>query len=344
MTARPGPTNSLVDVAGLAVGHHERVEPGWATGSTVVLCPQGATAGVDVRGGGPGTRETDLLDPSHLVQQVHAVLLTGGSAFGLAAADGVVAWLDERGHGLQVGLEPGQVVPIVPGAVVFDVGVGEWAHRPDASFGRAACDAAGTTAVAQGCVGAGAGARAGSLKGGVGTASAVLDDGPAAGSTVAALVVVNPVGSVVDPRTGLPWGAEQALGDELGPLRPAAADELAALAALAHPGVALNTTIGVVATDAALSTPQCRRLATTGHDGLARAVRPAHSMLDGDTLFALATGDGSGVAVGVLDALSAAGADCVSRAIARAVLAATTVAGVPAHRDVLPSVTSPAPA
>ena len=337
MSRRPGSTNSLVDVTGLAVGHHQRVEPGWATGTTVVLCPDGATAAVDVRGGGPGTRETDLLDPSHLVQQVHAVVLTGGSAFGLAAADGVVAWLDERGTGLPVGLEPGQVVPIVPGAVVFDVGVGDWAHRPDAGFGRAACDAAGTGAVGQGSVGAGAGCRAGVLKGGVGSASVVLDDGPAAGSTVAALVVVNPTGSVHDPRTGLPWGAEQAIGDELGPLRAPSADELAAAGALAHPAVALNTTIGVVATDAGLSKPQCRRLATTGHDGMARAIRPAHTMLDGDTLFGLATGDGAGVAVGVLDALGAAGADCVSRAVAHAVLAATTTAGVPAYRDVFPS-------
>ncbi|GAB2925112.1 P1 family peptidase [Rhodococcus aerolatus] len=325
-----GRHDALTDVPGLAVGHHQRLEPGWATGTTVVLCPGGATAGVDVRGGGPGTRETDLLDPSHLVTQVHAVVLTGGSAFGLAAADGVVGWLDERGHGLQVGLQPGQVVPIVPGAVVFDVGVGDWAHRPDASFGRAACDAAGTGPVAQGCVGAGTGARAGVLKGGVGTASTVLDDGPAAGRTVAALVVANPTGAVVDPRTGLPWEHED---------RDARATdaELAALAALAHPSVALNTTIGVVATDAALSKPQCRRLAVTGHDGLARAVRPAHSMLDGDTLFALATGDGAGVPVAVLDAVAEAGAACVARAIGAAVLAATTTAGVPAWRDMVPS-------
>lgn len=336
--SRPGRHDGLTDVAGLSVGHHQRLEPGWATGSTVVLCPAGATAGVDVRGGGPGTRETDLLDPSHLVQQVHAVLLTGGSAFGLAAADGVVAWLDEHGHGLPVGAEPGQVVPIVPGAVVFDLGVGDWAHRPDASFGRAACEAAGTGAVAQGCVGAGTGARAGVLKGGVGTASTVLEDGPAAGRTVAALVVVNPVGSVLDPRTGLPWDVSAEQAPEVGLTGAPTAAEVAALAALERPGAALNTIIGVIATDAPLAKPQCHRLAVTGHDGLARAVHPAHTMLDGDTLFALATGDGSGVDVAVLDALDAAATDCVARAVLRGVLAATTVAGVPAHRDVLPSV------
>ena len=322
----PGPRNALTDVAGLTVGHHQRLDDGWATGTTVVLAPGGATGGVDVRGGGPGTRETDLLDPSHLVQQVQAVVLTGGSAYGLAAADGVVRWLAERGHGFPVG--PGLVVPIVPAAVLFDLRSPD--RVPDAAFGRAACEAAGL-AVAQGCVGAGTGARAGVLQGGIGTASAVLEDG----TTVGALVAVNPAGSVVDPRTGLPWAADHELDSELG-LRAPVHAEVEALAALLDHGTRLNTTIGVVATDAGLTKAQCRRLAVAAHDGLARAVRPAHSMLDGDTFFALATGGGT-VDVSHLDAITAAGADCVARAIVHAVLAATTVAGAPAYRDVLPS-------
>lgn len=332
----PGPRNALTDVAGLTVGHHQRLGDGWATGTTVVLAPAGATAGVDVRGGGPGTRETDLLDPSHLVQQVQAVVLTGGSAYGLAAADGVMGWLAERGHGFRVGPAQHHVVPIVPAAVLFDLHPavsgtgGVFGNVPDAGFGRAACDTAGLD-VAQGCVGAGTGARAGVLQGGIGTASAVLDDG----TTVGALVAVNPAGSVVDPRTGLPWAADHELDGELG-LRAPVHAEVDALGALVDGASRLNTTIGVVATDAGLTKAQCRRLAVAAHDGLARAVRPAHSMLDGDTFFALAMGQGA-VDVPRLDAITAAGADCVARAIVRAVLAATTVAGAPAYRDVLPS-------
>lgn len=327
----PGPRNALTDVAGLTVGHHQRLGDGWATGTTVVLAPAGATGGVDVRGGGPGTRETDLLDPSHLVQQVQAVVLTGGSAYGLAAADGVVGWLAERGHGFRVGPEEHHVVPIVPAAVLFDLHSSSvFGNVPDAGFGRAACEAAGID-VAQGCAGAGTGARAGVLQGGIGTASAVLDDG----TTVGALVAVNPAGSVVDPQTGLPWAADHELDSEHG-LRAPVRAEVDAFARLVDDATRLNTTIGVVATDAGLTKAQCRRLAVAAHDGLARAVRPAHSMLDGDTFFALATGSGT-VDVTRLDAITAAGADCVARAIVHAVLAATTVAGVPAYRDVLPS-------
>ncbi len=324
----PGPRDAITDVPGIRVGHHQRLDDGWATGTTVVLAVDaeggGATGGVDVRGGGPGTRETDLLDPSHLVQRVQAVLLTGGSAFGLAAADGVVGWLAERGHGFPVG--PGLVVPIVPGAVLFDLHGPVPVRTPDAAFGRAACDAAGVD-VAQGSVGAGTGARAGVLAGGVGTASAVLGDG----TVVGALVAVNPAGSVVDPRTGLLWGADG--------LRAPDPAELAAFGALQDASARLNTTIGVVATSAGLTKAQCRRVAVVAHDGLARAVRPAHSMLDGDTFFALATGTGSTDVAG-LDAITAAAADCVARAIGAGVLAATAVAGVPAYADVLPSALS----
>lgn len=284
MTTSGGP-GSLTDVPGVLVGHHQRVGRGWRTGTTVVLTPQGATGGVDVRGGGPGTRETDLLRPENLVQHVHGICLSGGSGYGLAAADGVVQHLAERGIGFPVGSEPGWVVPIVPGAVVFDLGRGgRFDHRPDRSFGQRAAAAARARPERQGTVGAGTGAIAGGLQGGVGSASTVLADG----TVVGALAVVNAAGSVVDERTGLPWAA-----DGLGLRTPSAADRrrlaihLRQVRATAPP---LNTTIGVVATSARLTKAECTKLAAVAHDGLARAVRPAHSMHDGDTIFALATG------------------------------------------------------
>ena len=212
-TLTPGPTNSLTDVDGIRVGHAQRVGDGWLTGTTVVLAPpHGAVGGVDVRGGGPGTRETDLLDPRNLVERVHAVVLSGGSAFGLAAADGVMGRLARDGVGFPMG-GPGDVVPIVPGAVIFDLGRGGvFANRPGPAMGESAYDAATAAAPApgspgQGCVGAGTGAVAGGLKGGVGTASAVLSDG----STIAALVVVNALGSSVDPA---PWWTTRTPGVE----------------------------------------------------------------------------------------------------------------------------------
>ncbi|MBT1193205.1 P1 family peptidase [Rhodococcoides kroppenstedtii] len=343
----------LTDVAGLTVGHHRAWTPdvtvatddrdgvGWATGTTVVLADGPAVAAVDVRGGGPGTRETDLLDPSHSVQRVDAIVLTGGSAYGLAAADGVMRYLEEHGRGVAMG-RPDRVVPIVPAAVIFDLPLGAWASRPDASFGYAAATAAASE-FEQGSAGAGTGARAGVLKGGVGTASATATDGPAAGLTVGALVVANPVGSAFDPRTGVLWG-------DPGVILPApTADEVAAAAALAAKDTSLNTTIGVVATDADLTASGCRRLAVAAHDGLARAIRPAHSPLDGDTFFALATGRatprGEAVPVdarmmpdlAVLHALCALAAVVTERAIARAVLTATSIAGIPAYRDVFAS-------
>src|SRR5690606_24337910 len=240
--------------------------------------------------------------------------------------------------------DPSRVVPIVPGAVIFDLPVGDWRIRPTAEFGyRAARDAAAE--FARGSVGAGVGARAGALKGGVGSASVVLDDGPAEGMTVAALIVANPVGSVFDPMTGLPWGVGTDGPGHFGLPVPDPV-HLAAANALPVKGTVLNTTIGVVATDAALGVTGCRRLATTAHDGLARAIRPAHSPLDGDTLFALATGavpipDAPLPAAFppdllVLDALCTAAAVCVERAVVDAVLSATAVAGIPAYRDLFP--------
>ncbi|WP_067841384.1 P1 family peptidase [Nocardia lijiangensis] len=348
MNAVPGPRDSLTDVAGLLVGHHHALDPdatlgsGAATGCTVVRAPGGAVASVDVRGGGPGTRETDLLDPANTVRQVHSILLTGGSAYGLAAADGVMRWLEEQGEGIP--MDPGdadRVVPIVPGAVIFDLPVGDWYVRPTAEFGYRAAAAAAAD-FERGSVGAGVGARAGSIKGGIGSASLVLGDGPAAGVTVAALVVANPVGSVFDPRTGLPWGAGTD-GPERAGLRPAAPERLARANALPVKGTVLNTTIGVVATDAPLEPSGCRRMAATAHDGLARAVRPAHSPLDGDTLFAVSTGTARPAAVPLppafpadlllLDALCTAAALCVERAILDAILTATPVAAIPTYSD-----------
>ncbi|MBU3706017.1 MAG: P1 family peptidase [Mycobacterium sp.] len=341
-------TGSITDVDGISVGHHHRCDPdatvgdpggepgtGWACGTTVVLAPPGTVGAVDVRGGAPGTRETELLDPANTVRHVDAVVLTGGSAFGLAAADGVMRWLEEHRRGVQM---KGGTVPIVPAAVIFDLPVGAWSHRPTAEFGYAAVDSAGTD-VGVGSVGAGVGARAGVLKGGVGTASTVLDSGV----TVGALVVVNSAGEVFDPATGLPWMAE--LAAEFGLSEPAP-ERIAAYAARHAESSPLNTTIAVVATDAALTKSGCRRVAVAAQDGLARAIRPAHTPLDGDTVFVLATG-AVDVApspdtpaemapdIAVVTAVAAAAADCLARAVVAGVLAATPVAGIPTYRDVL---------
>jgi L-aminopeptidase/D-esterase-like protein len=318
-----GQTNSIADVAGIRIGHVQRSGDGWLTGVTVVLPPpEGAVAGVDVRGGGPGTRETDLLDPQKMVERVHAVVLSGGSAYGLAAADGVMTELAAAATGFPVGPEPGQVVPIVPAAVLFDLGRGgDFGKRPTAEDGRAAVAVADAAAGRrQGCVGAGTGAVTGSLKGGIGTASAVLTDG----TTVAALMVANAVGSAVDPATGELYGSRFGLPGEFPQLRPHPAAGSPGAAGPALRG--LSTTIGVVATDAVLTKAQCAKVAGVGHDGLARAIRPAHSMFDGDTIFALATGTSpAAVSPEPFHELLAAAADCVSRAIAHAMLQANPV-------------------
>ncbi|MQA11158.1 MAG: hypothetical protein GEU98_21890 [Pseudonocardiaceae bacterium] len=334
-----GQHNAITDVPGVLVGHHQRVGDGWATGSTVVLTTGGAVGAVDGRGGAPGTRETDLLAPENLVQHVHAVCLSGGSAYGLAAADGVLRWLSERGHGFPVGARPYEVVPIVPAAVLFDLPLNEWGNRPDADFGYAACQAAASGAVDLGCVGAGAGARVGSLKGGIGTAS-VLDGE----FTVGALAAVNAAGEAVDPGSGRPFAAEHEIAGEFGvaawPRRPGDG--------LAGDEPRLNTTIGVVAVDAELSKAECRRLAVAAQDGLARAVRPSHTMFDGDTVFALATGarplsEETGVLGGpgraaALNRLCASAAEVFTRSVLRGLLAARTVAGLRAYRDAWPGV------
>jgi L-aminopeptidase/D-esterase-like protein len=300
------------------------------------LTPPGTVGAVDGRGGAPGTRETDLLDPSNSVRHVDGVVLTGGSAFGLAAADGVMRWLEEQGRGVAL---DGGVVPIVPAAVVFDLPVGGWRCRPDAEFGYQAAASAGTD-VAIGTVGAGVGSRAGVLKGGVGTASTTLDSGV----TVGALVVVNSAGDVVDPDTGLPWLAYQT--EEFGLIAPPS-DQLAAYADRHGELSPLNTTIAVVATDAALSKAACRRVAVAAQDGLARTIRPCHTPLDGDTVFALATGavevnpDPTTPAsmspeTPLVTAVGAAAADVLARAVLVGVLAAESVAGIPTYRGLLP--------
>ncbi|HJQ46936.1 MAG TPA: P1 family peptidase [Amycolatopsis sp.] len=324
----------ITDVPGVLVGQHERIEPGWATGTTVVLVPDGATGAVDQRGGAPGTRETNLLEPENLVQRVNAVCLSGGSAYGLAAADGVMRWLGERNLGFPMGAGPHEVVPIVPAAVIFDLPRSEWGNRPDASFGYAACEAASDRPVAEGTVGAGAGAKVGSLKGGVGSASEVVD-----GFTVGALAVVNASGEAVRFDTGEPFAGDH--GD-FGVTWPGRA------ATVPESRTDLNTTIGVVAVDATLSKAECRRLAVGAQDGLARAVRPAHTMFDGDTVFALATGRrdlpadegpfGAATRAASLDALCSAAARVFARAMVRGLLAAAPVPGLPAYRDVWPEV------
>jgi putative pantetheine hydrolase len=333
-------TNSLTDVPGFRVGHAHRTGGGALTGVTVVLAPEGgAVAAVDVRGGGPGTRETDALDPRNLVQRVDAVVLTGGSAFGLDAAGGVVAWLEEQGRGFRVGVEPTQVVPVVPTAALFDLGRGgDWRVRPDAVLGRAAVEGATDAPVAQGNVGAGTGAVVGGLKGGIGTASIRLPSGVSVGAVVA----VNAVGSAVDPATGELYAARFGRPDEFPDLRAESSPPAG--------GPSLNTTLAVVATDTTLTKAQAHKLAGTAHDGLARALRPVHLLSDGDTVFVLASGarplpvpEGQPVPeeaafavhveAGALNELYAAAADTVTRAIGHAVLAAESVGEFSSFRD-----------
>lgn len=307
----------MTDVAGIEVGHcTDRRRP---TGCTVVLARAGAVGAVDVRGAAPGTRETDLLAPHNVVERVHGVLLSGGSAFGLDAAGGVMRWLDERGIGLEVG--PARV-PIVPGAVLFDLPLGDARIRPDAAAGYAACEAASRQPPAEGNVGAGAGAVVGkifgfqrAMKGGIGSASVTVD-----GVTVGAIVACNALGDVIDPGTQrVLAGARTADGGALLDARAALLRGEEARPMLAGS----NTTIGVIATDAILTKVQAGRLATQGHDGLARCIQPAHTLSDGDTLFALATG-ASGRTLGMMT-LGAMAAEACTLAVLRAVRAARAV-------------------
>ncbi len=317
--------NAITDVAGVLVGHATNTEA--ATGCTVVLCPQGAVAGVDVRGSAPGTRETDLLRPGNLVQQVHAILLSGGSAYGLDAAAGVMRWLEQHDFGYRIGAG---VVPIVPAAIIFDLGLVTHQVRPTRDDGYDACATASDAPPAEGSVGVGTGATVGktmgrerATKGGVGTASVELD-----GLTVGALAVVNALGDVVDPDTGrvLAGPRDMERGCFL-----RSVDVLAGAAespALASP---TNTTLAVIATNASLTKEQANKLAQVGHDGLALAVRPCHTMADGDVVFALATG-ASGEPVD-MNRLCSAATRAVAQAIVSAVEHATGLGGVPSARE-----------
>lgn len=324
MTARPGPRNLITDVPGLVVGN--AADRRAKTGVTVLLAERPFTAGIHVMGGAPGTRETDLLAPDKTVEQVDALVLAGGSAFGLDAASGVTDALRARGRGFDVG---GMRVPIVPGAILFDLlngGDKDWRENPYRRLGAEAL-AAARPEFAPGTAGAGAGATTATLKGGLGSASLILPSGHCVG----ALVAVNALGSATVGDGPHFWAAPFEIGDEFGGRGPAPAYPDTPL-----PDTKLrrhaNTTIGIVATDAALTQAQCTRLATAAHDGFARALVPAHTPLDGDLVFAAATG-GRALADPLAETLMLghAAAGCMARAIARAVYGAT-----PAARDSLP--------
>ncbi len=318
--------SAITDVPGIKIGHftHSR----GATGCTVVLTQSGAVAGVDVRGAAPGTRETDLLDPTNLVQQVHAVLLSGGSAFGLDAATGVMKFLEERGVGYDVGVAK---VPIVPAAVLFDLAVGNAKIRPDATAGYQACKNASKKLPAEGNFGAGAGATVGkffgmsrAMKSGIGTASIKLP----IGVTVGAIVAVNAVGDVFDPSNNqLLAGLRSSDGKKLiGTMNAISRGEnLPPLLG------GMNTTIGVVAVDAKLDKAQCQKIAQMAHNGLARTINPVHTMYDGDTIFALATGKSETTANVTL--LGALAAEVMAQSVIRAVKAAKSIYGLPSHND-----------
>ena len=315
---------SLTSISGITVGHWTDREA--ATGCTVVLCPEGAVASADVRGGAPATRETDLLRTGNLVERVHAVVLSGGSAYGLDAASGVMRWLEERGVGYPV---TGAVVPIVPAACIFDFSIGSAVVRPDARSGYAACEAA-SMSIAEGSVGAGAGATVAkasgierALKGGIGAAA----EQTTSGITVGALVAVNAWGEVVDPESGRVVAGPRA--DILGEFT-STLDLLRANPPLS-PFAQENSTIGVVATDAVLTKEQAQRLAVIAQTGLARTIRPVHTPVDGDLIFLLATCKND-TQTDVLQ-LGALAASAVERAVLSAVLSATSLAGIPAATE-----------
>ncbi len=321
----------MTDVPGIWVGHY--TDAAAASGTTVVICNDGAVGGVDVRGAAPGTRETDLLAPENLVEKVHAVCLSGGSVYGLAAADGVVRHLESRAIGFP--LDDTHVAPIVPAAVLFDLGRGPEFRPPvDSSWGDLACRSAAMGPVKTGCVGAGTGAMSGGIKGGVGSASLVLDTG----IIVAAMVAVNSLGSTVDPATGRFWEARLETGKEFSELiRPRVV-----LPATPTGAPGENTTLAVVATDAALTKPQAKKIAMMAHDGMARAIRPAHTMFDGDIVYCLATGKQplpgkSGFFTApfaqTINEIGHAAADCLARAIIRGILDAKSGYGLTAYRD-----------
>jgi len=327
-----GPMNSITDVPGIEVGNYQENY----SGTTVILARNGAVGGVDVRGSAPGTRETDLLDPINLVDRVNAVVLSGGSAYGLATADGVMRWLEKKGIGWPAG--PG-VVPIVPAAVLFDPARfgREFSEHPTPEFGIKAAENLSAGPVSQGNVGAGSGAIAGGLKGGLGTASQDLGNGVIVG----AIVAVNAGGSTVNPRTGELYGAFLEIGNEFGDQIKQQA--LAAVAEAQESEPVKNTTIAVIATNAQLTKAQAQKVAEMAHDGMARAMRPSHTMFDGDTIFVLATGELSpevlkqeaawGYMPANINKIGSAAADTLTRAIVHAMLSAESVGEVKSYLD-----------
>lgn len=330
----PPTSNGLTAVLGVRVGHERRPER--PTGCTVVVFENGAVAGVDVRGGAPGSRETELLRPENLVEKINAIVLAGGSAFGLEAATGTMRWLEEQNMGFDVGVAK---VPIVPAAILFDLRVGDAKIRPNADCGYRAAATASHAAVTQGNVGAGAGATVGKLagmdhamKGGLGSAALRLPDG----LTVAALVAVNAVGDIIDPATGrVIAGARDAQGQLLdarrlilGAAQPPASTPLPA------PLPGQNTTLGIIVTNARLTKAQATKVAQMAQDGLARAIVPAHTPFDGDTVFAAATGELNGEP-DVLK-IGALAAEALARAIVAGIRAAESLPGLPAARDLEP--------
>jgi len=316
----------ITDVGGLRVGHFTDTRR--PTGCTVVLFDHGAVAGVDVRGSAPGTRETDLLNPINTVEQVNAILLTGGSAFGLDAATGVMQYLEAHGQGVQTGVA---VVPIVPAAVIYDLPVGDPKVRPDAKAGHTACENATGANIPEGNIGAGAGATVGkifgmryAMKGGLGTASIRVGNSDL---VVGAIVAVNAMGDVIDHKTGqILAGARTPDGQGF---RDTMAQLIAGATVHARPGE--NSTIGIVATNAKLTKTQATKMAQMAHDGLARSINPVHSMWDGDTIFAASTGAADTTAD--LTTIGALAAEVMARAVNRAVLTATSIPNYPAHRD-----------
>ena len=319
--------HTITAVPGLEVGHYTDSDA--ATGCTVILCRQGAVGGVDVRGSAPETRNTDLLRPVHLVQKAHAVVLSGGSSYGLDAASGVIHCLEKQGIGFLTGVS---VNPIVAAAVLFDLAIGRADVRPGVEDGYAACQAADSGPVAEGCVGAGTGATAGKLLGpelatktGLGSAARRIGGD----ITVGAIVAVNPYGDVVDPETG------KIIAGTRDPGGQGFVDTMARLhgdLSRYTIGFPTNTTIACVATDAVLSKEEANKMAQMAHNGLAMAIRPLHTMFDGDTVFALATGQRQGVTANIT-VIGAVAAAVLADAVVRAAEQATSLAGVPAPRD-----------
>lgn len=318
--------NAITDVTGIRVGHYTNKEA--ATGCTVILCENGAVAGVDVRGSAPGTRETDLLRPMNLIEKVQAVLLSGGSAFGLDAAGGVMRYLEERGFGHETLVAK---VPIVPAAIIFDLNLGSSNIRPGIEEGYQACLTTTEKEVAEGCVGAGTGATVGKIlgieratKSGLGTASCKIGDDV----IVAALVVVNAIGDVIDHKTGKILAGPR--NEQNNGFLSTTELLTGGIYSYRKNPLATNTTLGVVATNAKLTKEQVNKLAQMAQDGIARAINPSHTMYDGDAMFALSLGDKTGD----ITVLGTAAAEVVANAIGRAVQQAETLAGIPAMKDV----------